>query len=221
MSGKIVAVELQGLFGRYDLVWEPTPGVNVLAGGNGSGKSTLLRSLVRWLRQGDLGPICASLVRGMEVRTEGGAVEVITNFDEELAFISFDFAGVSVERRDAFCDLVDRLMESGNKQIDRQRVAAGELVLVWRGEVPLPFEVWSSGEQAVVRLFYYIMAHPGASVLVLDEPEISLQMEWQRVLLAEILTLSPNLQVLVATHSPAVVMDGWVDCVVEMSTLIR
>lgn len=222
MYSKIIAVTLGGLFGRYDLVWEPSPGVNVLAGGNGSGKSTLLRSLVRWLRYGDMGQICSSLVRDMEVRTQGGKpVSVITNFDEALLSTSFNFSGVSADRQDTFFDLVDRLMESGGKRIDRQRAAAGELVLVWRSEVVLPFEVWSSGEQAVVRLFYHIMTHPEASVLVLDEPEISLQMEWQRVLLEEVLHLSPGLQVLVATHSPAVVMDGWIDCVVEMSTLIK
>lgn len=220
MYSKIVAIELQGLFGRYDLVWRPTSGVNVLAGGNGSGKSTLLRSVVRWLRAGDLGPFGGSLVGQMAVQTDG-AVEVVTNFDEALAVGRFDFSGVSADRREAFCDLMDRLMGAGGKEIDRARAAAGELVFVWRGEVALPFEVLSSGEQAAVRLFYHIMAHPEASVLVLDEPEISLQMEWQRVLLAEALGLSPHLQILVATHSPAVVMDGWVDRVVELSTLIK
>lgn len=220
MYSKIVVIELGGLFGRYNLVWKPTPGVNILAGGNGSGKSTLLRSVVQWVRQGGLEPICSSVVESMSVVSEG-PVEVITNFDEGLMVGPFDFSDVSAARREAFCDAIDRLMFGGGKVVDRQRAAAGELVLVWQGQVALPFAVLSSGEQAAVRLFYHIMAHPEASVLVLDEPEVSLQMEWQRVLLAEVLALSPDLQVLVATHSPAVVMDGWVDCVVEISTLIR
>ena len=221
MHTHIIAIELRGLFGLYDLEWSPGPGVNVLAGGNGSGKSTLLRAVVSMIRVGNAGPVCASLVRSMEVRTEEPAPRVLTNFDPELTAGPFDFAGVSADRREAFCDLMDRLMACSMKKIDRQRAAEGELVFVWHGEVELPVDQLSTGEQSAVRLFYYVAAHPEASVLVLDEPEVSLQMEWQKVLLEEVLGLSPWLQVLVATHSPAVVMDGWVDQVVEISTLIR
>ncbi|MEY4767444.1 MAG: hypothetical protein RL637_83, partial [Pseudomonadota bacterium] len=41
----ITKVEIQGLFGRYDIEWNLHPDVNVLAGINGSGKTTILNAI--------------------------------------------------------------------------------------------------------------------------------------------------------------------------------
>lgn len=41
----IKKVEIQGLWGRYDIVWDLHPDVNVLAGINGSGKTTIISSI--------------------------------------------------------------------------------------------------------------------------------------------------------------------------------
>ena len=38
----ISKVEIKNLWGRYDIVWNLDPSVNVLSGINGSGKSTVL-----------------------------------------------------------------------------------------------------------------------------------------------------------------------------------
>ena len=41
--------------------------------------------------------------------------------------------------------------------------------------------------------------------------EISLHFEWQKQLIGLVLQLNPNIQIIMTTHSPAVVMDGWTD----------
>ena len=41
---KITRVEIEGLWGRYDLVWNLRPDVNILAGVNGIGKSNLVEN---------------------------------------------------------------------------------------------------------------------------------------------------------------------------------
>ena len=56
-------------------------------------------------------------------------------------------------------------------------------------------------------------------VLFMDEPEISLHIEWQQRLIETILNLNPNVQIILTTHSPAVIMNGWMDSVTEVSDI--
>jgi predicted ATP-dependent endonuclease of OLD family len=56
-------------------------------------------------------------------------------------------------------------------------------------------------------------------VLFMDEPEVSLHVEWQRKLIQNIRLLNPNVQIVLTTHSPAVIMDGWADAVTEVSDI--
>jgi predicted ATP-dependent endonuclease of OLD family len=53
----------------------------------------------------------------------------------------------------------------------------------------------------------------------MDEPEVSLHVEWQQRLIALIRELNPNVQIILTTHSPAMIMDGWVDAVTEVSDI--
>ena len=55
--------------------------------------------------------------------------------------------------------------------------------------------------------------------LFMDEPEISLHVEWQQQLILLIRQLNPNAQIILTTHSPAVIMNGWIDAVTEVSDI--
>ena len=57
-------------------------------------------------------------------------------------------------------------------------------------------------------------------VLFMDEPEISLHIDWQKKLVSIIHDLNPNAQIILTTHSPAVIMDGWMDCVTDVEDII-
>ena len=56
-------------------------------------------------------------------------------------------------------------------------------------------------------------------VLLMDEPEVSLHIEWQQRLIELILQLNPNVQIVLTTHSPAVVMNGWMDKITEVNDI--
>ena len=58
-------------------------------------------------------------------------------------------------------------------------------------------------------------------VMLMDEPEISLHIEWQQRLITLIRTLNPNTQIILCTHSPAIVMDGWMDAVTEIDEITQ
>ena len=70
----------------------------------------------------------------------------------------------------------------------------------------------SSGEQHEVILLYELIFNTKSNVLVLiDEPEISLHITWQKEFLSDLLKIIKiqNIQVLIATHSPSIINDRW------------
>ncbi len=70
----------------------------------------------------------------------------------------------------------------------------------------------SSGEQHEVVLLYELIfkTKPGILVLI-DEPEISLHITWQKEFLSDLLSVIKiqGFQVLIATHSPSIINDRW------------
>ena len=53
----------------------------------------------------------------------------------------------------------------------------------------------------------------------MDEPEISLHIEWQENLIKWIHQLYNKVQIIIATHSPGVMMGGWYDKVKKIEDL--
>ena len=56
-------------------------------------------------------------------------------------------------------------------------------------------------------------------VLFMDEPEVSLHVDWQEQLIDLIMDLNPNVQIILTTHSPAMILNGWIDRVTEVSEI--
>jgi predicted ATP-binding protein involved in virulence len=70
----------------------------------------------------------------------------------------------------------------------------------------------SSGEQHEVVLLYELIFNTKPNIIVLiDEPEISLHITWQKDFLDDLLRIIKiqNFQVLIATHSPSIINDRW------------
>lgn len=73
---------------------------------------------------------------------------------------------------------------------------------------PIPLKLLSSGEKHMIALIGRVALSPEESaVFVADEPELSLHLDWQRKILPSISRLSSQMQVIVATHSPAIIPD--------------
>ncbi len=63
----------------------------------------------------------------------------------------------------------------------------------------------SSGERHLLSfLTLFLIINRGRDFYLIDEPEISLSMKWQRELLPLLSELSPNSQIIAATHSPSI-----------------
>lgn len=68
----------------------------------------------------------------------------------------------------------------------------------------------SSGERQIFVLITHLFFNPairGENILLIDEPELSLHLKWQRQFVTAIRQASPSTQMILATHSPEMVYN--------------
>jgi ABC-type lipoprotein export system ATPase subunit len=80
-----------------------------------------------------------------------------------------------------------------------------------------PFQLSSGEKQILIIMLNIMLLDNKPTILLMDEPEISLHVEWQRVFIETLLELNPNLQIIIATHSPAIVSKNFRSKVVSLS----
>ena len=115
-----------------------------------------------------------------------------------------------------FQDIVDELFAETGKKIVRTE---NEIRFSQIGETLVPYQL-SSGEKQMLAILLTVLVEDGQPhVLFMDEPEVSLHIEWQKRLIDLVLELNPNVQIILTTHSPAVLMSGWMDKVTEVNDI--
>ena len=117
-----------------------------------------------------------------------------------------------------FQDLIDELFAPTAKTIARD---SNEIYFNQYGERISPYVLSSGEKQILVILLTALVQENRPGVMLMDEPEISLHIEWQQRLITLVRTLNPNMQIILCTHSPAIVMDGWMDAVTEMEDITK
>ena len=116
-----------------------------------------------------------------------------------------------------FQDLVDSLFRDTGKTIEREK---NELSFASFGESISPYKLSSGEKQMLIILLSVLVQNKRHYTLFMDEPEISLHIEWQQQLISLIRDLNPNTQIILTTHSPAVIMNGWADCVTDVEDIV-
>ena len=113
-----------------------------------------------------------------------------------------------------FQNIIDNLFKDTGKVIDRK---SNEIQFVQDGTTLTPYQL-SSGEKQILVIMLTVLVENGEPhALLMDEPEISLHIEWQQKLIGLIRELNPKAQIILSTHSPALIMDGWMDIVTEVN----
>lgn len=132
------------------------------------------------------------------------------NADDQL-----EAAKVSVPKVQ-FQDMMDEMFVETHKVIDRK---SNEIQFIQGDEVLTPYQLSSGEKQMLVILLTVLVENQEPYALLMDEPEISLHIEWQQKLIALIRQLNPNAQIILSTHSPALIMDGWMGNVTEVNEI--
>ena len=115
-----------------------------------------------------------------------------------------------------FQDLIDNLFQETGKKIIRK---SNEIQFEQDGDILTPYQLSSGEKQMLVILLTVLVQDNQHCTLFMDEPEISLHEEWQQRLISLSRCLNPNVQIILTTHSPALIMNGWLDAVTEVSDI--
>ncbi len=144
-------------------------------------------------------------------------IELLTSGDSEDQLKA---AEVSAPKKQ-FQDMIDELFADTNKKIDRK---SNEIQFVQTNgngstEMITPYQLSSGEKQMLAILLTVLVENREPYALLMDEPEISLHIDWQQRLIDLIRQLNPNAQIILSTHSPALIMDGWMSNVTEVGDI--
>lgn len=96
----------------------------------------------------------------------------------------------------------------------------GSLCVELRGGTLVGWLELSRGEKTLLALFLIVFLNRDGALFVLDEPDLSLHMEWQKMILPALLKLAPACQFVIATHSPFLVMNTDSEQIINMAKLV-
>jgi predicted ATPase len=115
----------------------------------------------------------------------------------------------ALEKKNYLVSTINRLFKNTEKRVDDEQ---GDFAFRLNNDKKLSVYDLSAGEkQLLLILLTVIVQEEKPSVLLLDEPEISLHILWQHELIEIIRTLNPNCQIIIATHSLSLFTKKWRD----------
>ena len=207
-------VDINPLWGRKHIAWDLRPDVNILSGVNGIGKSTIIRKMAQEMGHDDLPSVTITYE---PADADGIPFDVLHGGESSgLGRLLSRYAYCKADRQ-TFYRVADELFAVTEKTIVR---TPDEILFRQDGEV-LTTDQLSSGERQMLAILLTVLVQEGRPcVLFMDEPEISLHFEWQERLIAIIRELNPNVQIILSTHSPAIIMSGWMDAVTEVTDIL-
>ncbi|MBL3598162.1 ATP-binding protein, partial [Rhodovulum sulfidophilum] len=121
-------------------------------------------------------------------------------------------------RVDEFVILVNSFIQDSNKRLEYDESGALSF-RVGYDHVERDLRTLSSGEIQIIVIFAHLYFNPEtkrANVFIIDEPELSLHVQWQAKFVDALIEASHDTQFVMATHSPTVIMNR-IDHCVEMT----
>ena len=85
----------------------------------------------------------------------------------------------------------------------------------------ISYEHLSMGEKQILLLLLMVgNTKQAPCVFFMDDPDLCMHIDWKEELVTRLHNMNPNMQIILSTHSPSVI-TGWMDCVTEVSQLIK
>ncbi|KAA6324549.1 hypothetical protein EZS27_026132 [termite gut metagenome] len=117
-----------------------------------------------------------------------------------------------------FTEIINPLFEKTEKKIDIDEFT-NELIFHKRDNVIKLTDLSSGEKQMLILLFSLFLMENEPHIVLMDEPEASLHIEWQQKLIDIMRAVNPNCQFIISTHSPSIFGKGWMDKVVHIEKL--
>lgn len=241
--------EYHNLWNKYNIVWHHlNEDVNILVGINGKGKTTLLNAIndyynskygknnakyieatpldcpVVYIQSAD---VPSDVKKKKNSQLLENLLRVVLQNEKQDSFFNYRMRALNYpemaqrisERIEALFHEVDGYFSQTNKhiEIDKERN-----LLVFREESGdiIELEMLSAGEKQLLYILLTVfLMDKKPAVLLMDEPELSLHIEWQEKLVKSIRFLNPKCQIILTTHSPSIFVSGWESKLVYIENL--
>lgn len=212
--------------------------VNIIMGINGSGKTTFLSNLYKSLTENKKKIEDIVYLPSIDNISMRDKRKTATALSQDLEYFIYDMkTGPSLmslrmsmidspedkqtelkSRINEFQKAVNSLFALTHKRIEIE----GSKFSVITENGTLPVGALSSGEMQILLILLRVFLLNGREAVVLiDEPENSLDIDWQFDLVNLLVRLNPNAQYFITTHSPALFGDGWGDKVWYMEQITK
>lgn len=226
------------LWGKYDLSFNANKDVNIIVGINGSGKTTLLNEIHKVVLnqiEEKNQVVFVPSIDNISMRDKRKVANALT---QELEYYIYDMKigpsmmyhrmsmiDAPLERQtemkaniDHFCAILNRLFKETGKRIEIE----GNKFNIHSGDQIIPVDYLSSGEKQILLILLRVFLLEGKEGCVLiDEPENSLDINWQFELIDILVKLNPNAQYFITTHSPSIFGKGWGDKIIYMEDIAK
>ena len=151
------------------------------------------------------------------------SLPIVDQIDESKQGVLAVYASDALKKLSVFDDLyasVDTLKRIANSRLLYKQISVSSEGLSVSEEdgSNLDLEMLSSGEQHELVLLYDLLFETAQnSLIMIDEPELSLHVAWQEQILGDLHAMAElsNFHVLLATHSPEIIGGRW-DLTIEL-----
>lgn len=112
-----------------------------------------------------------------------------------------------------FNTLINRFFEQTGKRVE---ISGEGTIKIKIGEDSRSMQGLSSGERQILIMLAHLALNKRLrkdGIFIVDEPELSLHMAWQDMFVEAVQSANPRLQIILATHSPAIIAGKRNNCV--------
>ncbi len=143
--------------------------------------------------------------------------KVLTNGNGNSKSDDLELIAKIYDTKNIFLKILDELFGTTGKKFDEKEFYFQK---IGNTQHPILPKNLSSGEkQILIILLNALLQDKKKFILFMDEPEISLHVDWQRKLINYIRLINPNVQIILATHSPTVYYQGWTEKAVRIEDI--
>jgi energy-coupling factor transporter ATP-binding protein EcfA2 len=115
-----------------------------------------------------------------------------------------------------FSSLVNSFLEQTKKQVAVGDNGQLTIQVIGNSDYSRTINALSSGERQLLVMLAHLSFNPnldGSGVFIVDEPELSLHIDWQEKFVDAIREANPKVQLILATHSPEIILDRIEACI--------